>query len=70
MKTDKPRFKIDTYPFSSANPVGLYYRSIRPVCCFGFFAARETWTCINIFETRDKARAAYDAVKDLPEYLD
>jgi hypothetical protein len=69
MSKDKPRFKIDHSGMSSI-PFGLFVRRLEPVMCFGLFAPHESWGLLSIFETREEALAAYDKVKNLPEYLD
>ncbi len=56
----KPRFKIDVYDYRS-RPFGLYFNKGG-----GFF---HEWKLIDFFETKEEARAFYDLVKDLPEYL-
>ncbi len=58
--TTKPRFKIDFYD-------SVY----RPFClCFREPSLwGESWKRLDTFETRDQAKAHYDKIKDLPEYL-
>lgn len=55
------RFKIDLYD-SFRDPFALY---VERKTLFG-----SKWDYIDRFETRDKAKAFYEKIKDLPEYLD
>lgn len=55
-----PRFKIDFYD-STYTPFQL---------CFaqrGWWKVK--WKLIETFKTRDEAKAFYEQIKDLPEYL-
>jgi hypothetical protein len=40
------------------------------VFAFGLSRASECWRHIDDFETLEDARAFYEKIKDLPEYLD
>lgn len=55
------RFKID-YTGSSYSPFGLYH------CEAALFGHK--WSCVDHFETKEKAKECYELIKDLPEYLD
>lgn len=57
---NKPRFKIDFYDYVE-KPYGLYFDH-------GGFWGPE-WRRVNSYATQDEARAFYDKIKDLPEYL-
>jgi hypothetical protein len=59
----EPRFKIDHY-HSTYSPYALYIR------CRGGWLWRGKWERIDCFQTRDDAKAMYEKIKDLPEYLD
>jgi hypothetical protein len=54
------RFKID-FIASSYEPFALYFR--KPTWFGG------SWVRIDEFKTRDDAKAHYEKIKDLPEYL-
>lgn len=56
------RFKIDFYNGSSF-PFGLYVQ----YPARGWIPRR--WECIDHFATKDEAKALYEKIKDLPEYL-
>jgi hypothetical protein len=60
MQTHK--WKIDFYD-SCYRVFGLYFNVKN---CFGF----RKWKLIEAFEKREQAKALYDKIKDLPEYLD
>jgi hypothetical protein len=55
------RFKIDWYD-SSFVRFALYHRKR------GMFGWRD-WKVVERYETKDKAVAHYESIKDLPEYL-
>ena len=56
------KFKIDLRISSSMSfPFGLYFWHA------GWLRGR--WVEINYFEDREKARAFWEKIKDLPEYL-
>ena len=57
------RFKIDLNDYSFF-PFGLYV--MRGVT---FFRRRPIWHQVETFKTREEAKAHYELIKDLPEYL-
>lgn len=61
------RFKIDLWSSSAYSPFALYVA--RP-CWHRWLTGLTWWDAIDRFDTRDKAMAHYDLIKDLPEYLD
>jgi len=65
MKTDKPRFKIDIFE-ASFFPIGLFLRETTS----GLFRTKDNWRIVRSFPSIPEAREHYDAIKDLPEYLD
>jgi hypothetical protein len=60
------RFKIDLNEYCTNFPYALFRLKVRT----GLFGreARE-WKFISSFETQAEARAFYETIKDLPEYL-
>lgn len=63
--TASPRFKIDVNPFASVRPFAIF-KSVQDI---GLFAGRPRWVHLYSFATREEARAFYETIKDLPEYL-
>lgn len=55
------KFKIDLTRYTSS-PYGLYYWK-QSFIGFG------KWRYIEAFSIRDEAKAYYEKIKDLPEYL-
>jgi len=62
MSKDNPRFKVD-YSEDAYFPFALYVSKPKS---FG----RQSWKYVTIFQTLGEARAYYDKIKNLPEYLD
>ena len=61
----EPRFKIDVW--EGVNPFGLFQRKkIQGL----FWGSDDYWAFIGSFDTREDARAHYEQIKCLPEYLD
>jgi len=58
--TQRPRFKIDFSDYSS-QPYALFFDE------GGYWRPR--WRRVDTYKTQDEARAFYEKVKDLPEYL-
>lgn len=56
------RFKIDFYD-SSSWPFGLYV--LRPATWW----RPAEWKHVDHFQSRDDAKALYEKIKDLPEYM-
>lgn len=55
------RFKIDfRKSYTGSYPVGLFFRRVKWM----------PWRQLDMFETVEAARASYEKIKDLPEYLD
>jgi hypothetical protein len=51
------RFKIDISDYTGSRQFGLFIR-----VCWG-------WQEIDSFKAKEEARAMYEKIKDLPEYL-
>lgn len=51
-------FKVDLRKYYTCFPVALYVKT------------RWSWRELEYFETVEAARARYEQIKDLPEYLD
>lgn len=60
------RFKID-FIASKYTPYGLYFK--RP-CWHRRLTGLMWWEEVERFETHETAKAYYDKIKGLPEYLD
>jgi hypothetical protein len=56
------KWKIDVNPYCANFKYGLFRLERRML--------RDEWQNIEIFKTREEARAFYEKIKDLPEYLD
>lgn len=63
------RFRIDHGYEHDWGPRAHFLLQLRCTKTVRFTGVVEYWKCKGVFETREEARAHYELIKDLPEYL-